>query len=262
MAKLVESIQRAFNRIGLFQSKWNDTAIPLLWQNYDGQDAEKIREHRDFLLRLEENEHKRLDSIEAKTSQLIAQTGIIFSLLGLFIPIMMDKAASLSVNKKVFIISLLILASFFYLLTIHNALKNFWITKFKYIRPSPNNVLNLKDASLEDFLIEEVKDILNGNRQHVHINNKKGSNLLHSYNCFKIANIFTGLLIVLFSVFILKYSSEKDSVKIDGPVEIKDLEKFLQQQTKPLSISDKLIIKAKDSALHQPVKKAEKPLPK
>jgi hypothetical protein len=37
-------------------------------------------------------------------------------------------------------------------------------------------------------------DMLGGIKQNVKLNNKKGSNLIHSYNSFRIANILTAIL--------------------------------------------------------------------
>ena len=48
----------------------------------------------DYLLRIFENENKRLDVIESKISQLIAQSGIIISIISFIIPFMYDKLSN------------------------------------------------------------------------------------------------------------------------------------------------------------------------
>ena len=255
MGKLSKKIIAIFQPVGLFY-KESRTREPLesnLYQLRQGEDV--IREHRDFLLRLEEAEEKRLNSIDAKTSQLISQTGIIFSLLSLFIPVIMDKAAGFNLAVKCILIVILVLAAFFYLLTIHNALKNYRINKYSYIRPSSKNVLDLKDRPAAEFRAEEVRDLLSGTNKNIHNNNLKGTNLLHSYTAFKTANTLTGLLVVLFSISILFYIPEKETVSINGPVEIKNLQPILKDAGKRPAHLDTLTLIVRDSLYHIPAKK-------
>lgn len=191
------NIKKAFQSMGLWYKDTINYPEPYDADKYQlTTDDEKIQAHAEFLLLLEEKEEKRLETIESKTSQLIAQTGIIFSLLGLFIPLIMDKAAAFNLWIKVFLLVLLLLAFFFYLLTIHNSLKNYRINKFQYSKPSAGNVLEFMDKKIEEFHAEYVRDLLKGIRKNTYNNNRKGTNLLHSYQAFKNANIMTGLLIL------------------------------------------------------------------
>lgn len=136
---------------------------------------------------------------------MVAQTSVIFALLSLFIPLVIDKIDSF--NLKLLICIPVALAFLFYLLTIHNAAKNFNVKKFKYSRSLPTNVVKFKDASAEDFLIEEINDLLYSTITNLQINNVKASNLIYSYNCFKIANFLTSRnSIVFFASF---YSTKK-----------------------------------------------------
>jgi hypothetical protein len=229
MGRINTKIKEVLNNIGLFYNE------PTAVQHLDHQlypltgPVDKLTVHRDFLVRLQENEDKRLESIDSKTSQLIAQTGIIFSLLGLFLPVMMDKATELNIWIKSILIALLILAACFYLLTIHNALRNYRISKYRYGRPGANNVINFKDKSTEEFIAEEIRDILSCINLNIHNNNRKGTNLLHSYAAFKIANLLSGGLIILAAIFILFYQPFKETVNIDDNIKFKGLQDIRDQ---------------------------------
>ncbi|WPV67043.1 hypothetical protein [Chitinophaga sp. LS1] len=219
-----EKLKDFFQSLGLGY-KHPDAGADLPSGTYQNQNdqVEKLKTHRDFLKGLEEEEQNRLDSIDTKGSQLISQVGIIFALLSLFIPFIMDKTASFHVTYKVLLIILLIFSALFYVLSIHNALKNYRLSDFQYVRPSAQNVIDFKDKSEAEFLAEEIRDYLSGKTRNVHNNNKKGTNLLHAYVAFKYANVLTGLLIACFAIAMVFYKPEKNSVSIEGPVVIKDL---------------------------------------
>jgi len=186
------------------------------------QEKEIIKSHRDFLRNLEADENTRLSAIESKSSLLAAQTGIIFSLLGLSIPLLVDKMNGQLFVLKIILVTTLLLAILTYLLTIRNALKNFKIHNFQYSKPSPKNVLKLQAKSEADFYVEEVQDILYGLNQNTKETNRKGTNLIHAYNAFRIANIITALLVVEFCVALLC----GNFLKKEGAIETNKIQKL------------------------------------
>ncbi|GEM65886.1 hypothetical protein SF1_38680 [Sphingobacterium faecium NBRC 15299] len=216
--------------------KINDTYSSTEYQEKD--DLDKIKEHRDFLLRLEDQEEKRLESIENKTSTLIAQTAIVFSILGLFLPFIIDKMSSIHLIIKFLITFCLLSCCFFYILTIINAIKNYSINDFKYVRPSANNVLIFKEKQA-DFVSEEVRDLLFAIPRNRHINNEKGTNLLHSYNSFKYANILSGILILACCIVLFTNSDKGEKSEIN--IKIVSSDSFFSIKTNELKM-DTLII--------------------
>jgi hypothetical protein len=108
-------------------------------------DSEKITLHRDFLKSALEEENNRLGFIENKTSQIISQTSIVFSLVGLFIPLLINRFENENLLLRVIIIGLLVVTFILYLLSFTNALKNFNVKKFRYPYSNSRNVTNLKD---------------------------------------------------------------------------------------------------------------------
>lgn len=215
-----------FNQIGLFVIETDDAQedsadLKYVPQNKSkNKDDDKLKLHRDFLKSLEAEENNRLTLIENKTTQMIAQTSVIFALLSLAIPLVIDKVDALYLKLLVFLP--LVLAFVFYLLTIHNAAKNFNVKKFKYSRSLPTNVIKLKDAPAEDFLIEEINDLLYSTKTNLEINNVKASNLIYSYNCFKIANLFTAILGIVLCVSLLFINQKKDPITIENPIRIEN----------------------------------------
>ncbi|GEL12034.1 hypothetical protein SAMN05192550_3002 [Flavobacterium glycines] len=83
-------------------------------------DSDKIVVHKEFLKSILEEENNRLGFIENKTSQIISQTSIVFSLLGLFVPIIMDRFESTSLFLKISIIGLLLVTFLFFVLSFIN----------------------------------------------------------------------------------------------------------------------------------------------
>lgn len=195
----------------------------------NNSDPERAKAHFDFLQKLEDQETERLGLLEAKTSQLISQTGIIFSLLGLFVPILVDKISDIHILVKVLILILLFLAFGFYMLTIKNALKNYNVKNFFYSKPSPGNVIKLQHKNVSTFNSENVRDLLYCINKNTAINNKKATNLIHSFNAFRLANICTGCLVAIFSITLLFFTPSTNTVRIENPVMIKDLERVLER---------------------------------
>ncbi len=222
----MNKVREIFNHIGLLvvesDAAQEDTAdLKYLPQNkLKNKDEEKLKLHRDFLKSLEAEENNRLTLLENKTTQMVAQTSVIFALLSLFIPLVIDKVDSF--NFKLLIFIPLALAFLFYLLTIHNAAKNFNLKKFKYSRSLPTNVIKFKDAPAEDFLVEEINDLLFSTKTNLQINNLKASNLIYSYNCFKIANLLTAVLGIALCFSLLFIKQKKDPITIENPIKIEN----------------------------------------
>lgn len=191
------------------------------YKNIANSDSEKLIHHRDFLKSLADEERSRLENIEAKTTQLISQTSLIISLASLFIPLLIDKSNDINIICKILFVLILIFTYLFYILTIINALKNYNIKKYNYSSPSPQNVLDFKDKSLDRFNEELIRDYLYSINENQKINNTKATNVLHSYNTFKIANILLSLLVI--SVCIFSFFTEENSTKIEiqNPIDIK-----------------------------------------
>lgn len=223
-----------FNHFGLFYKadQSNPYTYDISQYTINGDEA-KLSLHREFLKSKEDEENDRLSLIENKTSQLVSQTGIIFSLLGLFTPLLIDRISDVSTWLKIALLLILFFSFLFYMLTIRNALKNFNVKKFIYSKSSPSNVIKLQNYSREDFLIEEIKDLLYAINQNTKTNNQKATNLLHSYAAFKAANTLTGLLVCAFCILFLFFNSNSKEPQINV-VKIQNLDSITQRIDKLL----------------------------
>lgn len=172
--------------------------------------SEKLRGHREFLQSIENKEDSRLDLLENKTSQLVTQTGIIISLLSLFVPIFMGKIFDQNIFFRIAVFVMFALAIWLYVLTIHRATKNYDVEKYVYSRPSPENVLKYQDKPLDDFTAIEIKDLLWSINQNEKTNNKKADNLIYSNRTFKLANFTTALLIIVFLCSTLLFTDQRE----------------------------------------------------
>ena len=226
--------------------KITPSTVRLSYQASDYQlkvDEKKELVHLEYLYRLDAEETNRLNLLESKTSQLIAQTGIIFSLLSLFVPLLIDKIADVPLAIKIFLSLLVFLAFLAYMFTISNALKNFQVNAFKYSRPSTKNVITFQNKEIEEFYNEVIKDLIEGLKINSNTNNIKATNLLHSYNTFKIANILMGTLVAAFCVTIFFFKPEEQIVTVKGNIEVKQLKEILEQTDRILKSQDTLLKK-------------------
>ena len=224
-------IKDFLNEFGIWVHDNNTAPYSYSVSEYTSNDAEKIKAHLEFLKSISAEENVRLNLIESKTAQLVSQTGIIFSLLSLFIPIFIDKVSGFALGFRLAFIIVLVLAFLFYMLTIRNAIKNFNIKQFVYSKPSPTNVLKYQNNSPSEFSAVEVKDLLHGANQNLKINNTKATNLIHSYNAFKAANSFTALLGVLICCSLLFAKPKKDSITIEKPIKIENFDSAINNIT-------------------------------
>jgi len=220
-------MKKLFNYIGLFLEP--SDANPYQYNHNDYIqiiDKDKIRVHRDFLRLIESEENNRLNLLESKTSQLVSQTGIVFSLLSLFIPFFIDKIFDEGFVVKITFLLILLIAFGSYILTIHHAIKNYNVKNYIYSKPSPENVLKYQNESVESFEQIEVKDLLYSINKNQLTNNSKADNLIYSYRNFKIGNITTAVLVVVlcYSLLFIRKETEflkLDPIKIEGPIVIK-----------------------------------------
>lgn len=160
--------------------------------------------HQDFieyLLRLFENENKRLEVIESKISQIISQSGIIISLVSFLIPFLYDRLVNENCLSKI-IISLLFLVSIsLFGLSIYQASKVYKVSSFTYMDCSPNTI-NQKYKTIEDFKNEYIEDLKKSIENNKKTNNKKATHLINA-NYFFVFGIYS--LIFLSIILVIRF---------------------------------------------------------
>lgn len=159
---------------------------------YDDVDVKKIdntaiEEKIEYLTKIFDFEENRQGTIEGKISQLLGQTGIVFSLAGLFMPLFFDKLLFLNLFWKSILILIFLCALGFYLWAIYKVTRTYDINMYRYATGEPDTVLN--NSSKEDFQKVVIKDLVYANKINQLSNNHKASNLIFSNNSFKSGNI-------------------------------------------------------------------------
>lgn len=216
---LKDKALKPFQYFGFFYNKEGVDPYNYDISTYINSDSEKLKLHKSFLESINEEEKNRLSVIESKTSTLVSQVGVIFSLLSLFIPLFIDKITGINKSLDIAFLISLIGAFLFYMLAIRNAMRNFNVKNFGYSKPSPINVINYQNESEEKFNLVLVKDLLYGANQNLKLNNIKAGNLIYSYRAFKFANTLTGLLVILICVSLFLKPTEKDTtVTLKNPI--------------------------------------------
>lgn len=246
-------LKKTFIRLGIVKIRSFPEPYNYIINDYDlsdSSDKDKIEVHRDFLKSLIDEENNRQNSIENKTSQIISQTSIIFSLVGLFIPVIIDKSGETNLFLRILIIIMVIVAFIFYFLSISNALKNFDVIKFRYTTPTPLNVYNFKEKSIEEFNSELVRDYLYCINKNIVLNNIKATNLLHSHNAFKLANATTAITIICLCIGIFFIKNKDEVIKIEQPIKIEKIDSIIDKmkpvyiyQHDTITIHDTIVIK-------------------
>lgn len=170
--------------------------------------SDEISERVEYLKEIFQFEESRQSTIENKISQIIGQSGVVFSLAGLFIPLLFDKLNEISTWQKVILIGLFLIALMFYLWSILKATQSFQINKYKYATGNPETVLNTGNG--EAFKREMIKDLIYSCKVSEVSNNHKASKLLYANNAFKSGSITMGLILLLFCLFVFSYSPKSE----------------------------------------------------
>jgi hypothetical protein len=222
-------MRKALNFLGLWLATDNSSSVSFDSSGYKATEEKRVKVHKELLESLEKKEDDRLKIIDTKTSQIITYTGIIFSALSLFIPILLSKIAEHNLILRVVFILILIFAFLFYVLTIHNAIRNYNMGNFPYSRSDPKNVIKYQDKSSNEFTSIEIQDLLYSYKQNSKSNDKKADNLIYAYRTFRIANILTAIIgILICSSLLFAKSKEKEST-IKNSVKIENLDSSIKE---------------------------------
>lgn len=205
----------------------------------------------EYLKSLEGQESSRQTTIETKTSQLIGQTGIIFSLLSLFIGNYISKFSSWPGTLQTFLIVFFLAALFFYLSAIFQATKYLNIHKYVYGQRSVSTV-KTRFVNDEAFKVEEIKDLIYSIERNTQVNNQKSNNLIYAYRSFRIGTLIVGMLtILLIASGYFTPSSPINKLEIQQPIIIQGLDSSLEglkneigkRSATPIIMRDTIIIK-------------------
>lgn len=222
-------MRKALNFLGLWLANDNPNSVTFDASEYKATEEKRIKVHKELLESLEKKEDDRLTIIDTKTSQIITYTGIIFSALSLFIPILLAKIADHNLVLRLVFIVILIFAFLFYALAIHNAIRNYNMANFPYSRSDPKNVIKYQDKSSNEFTSIEIQDLIYSYKQNSKSNDRKADNLIYAYRTFRIANVLTAIMgILICSSLLFAKTQEKETI-IKNSVKIENLDSSIKE---------------------------------
>lgn len=174
----------------------------------------------EYLKVLDADENDRRTTIDTKTSQLIGQTAIIFSIISIFISNYISKFNSGPIYFQIILIIVFLMSLCFYLMTIIRASEYLNVKKYGYSKRSANTVTKFYE-SIDDFQIEEIKDVIYSIEKNTQLTNQKASQLIYSYRFFKLGTIFVGILSVLMIItaYVTPTKSET-TITISKPIKV------------------------------------------
>ena len=157
-------------------------------------------EYISYLLRLFDNEDRRMNKLESKITQLISQSGLIISIVTFIIPLFYDSLKCIRLELKITLALTFLITVILLCISIFYASKIFNIKKFRYADCSEETVRN--GHKILEFKKEYIDDLIFSIDRNRGLNNTKGTILLKSNRLFAFGIYFlVGLTIELLVVF-------------------------------------------------------------
>lgn len=184
---------------------------------------EVSNEHLVYLKDLFNEQRDRQATIEGKTSQLVGQSSVVFSLVALFVPLFYDKFSNTDVLVRLVLVSLFILAFLFYLFTIIHSTRNLSIHKYRYSTGDPKTVL--KKSGSKKFIREQISDLIFSIKVNSYSNDQKGTNLILAHRAFSLGNRVLALL-ALFICILFLFSPKDVSIEEKQLMLLREIEQM------------------------------------
>jgi hypothetical protein len=181
----------------------------LLKENYKFT-KELTESHISFLKDIEQHEENRLSGIESKLSSIIGQSGIIFTLIALFIPLFLNDLNQLPILLKIFYCTLFAGGLIFFTKSILAASATLKINDFPYARPDINSTFAETTKEKSVLFEGQVKDLITTIEVNTASNTKKGHNLMIAHRAFVYGLIIMGAFGLMLTVQSLFYKKEND----------------------------------------------------
>ncbi len=211
---------------------------------YKSSDSlEVAQRHLDYLKENHNYQKERQNTIENKNSQLVGQASIIISIFALFIPLLIDKLIDQSILVLIPLILGFIVILFHYVLTIIHSTKTLEISKYPYATRNTSTVTSAKRKTNEqDFLDEEINDLVYIIDKNTTQNNRKGANLIYATRSFRVASVSFAIFTVLIIGFSFILKSKPQSIEIEAvdKVIFQELKQQVFDESKSIDIRPEL----------------------
>lgn len=155
---------------------------------------EEFKDYDSYISDLLSSQSSRFTSIETKSGQIVGQTSLALTIVGLFIPFAFEKVQQSQPWLKIILVTGIIVIFLFLIYAIICAFRNFNIKRFPYVSGCESTILDSFNKKV-DFKVEVLNDKIYEFRVNSHLTNVKGSNVLYAYRSFK-----TSLVILIFYI--------------------------------------------------------------
>jgi cell division protein FtsL len=199
----LKTITTIKNYYGFWDKSPNYSSIVYNTLDFENINNSELDERIQYLREIFQFEETRQSTIENKISQIIGQSGVVFSLAGLFIPLFFDKLDRINSLEKILLLLIFIFALFFYLWSILKATQSYQIDNYKYATITPETILKYKKKDELDKII--IQDFLYSCQVNQISNTHKANKLIYANNAFKSGSISMGVLLLFLCFFMAFY---------------------------------------------------------
>jgi len=214
-----QKIKKYFEFIGLSSSRPNDVPNKEDYKNSD--DINLSKNYLDYLKELDHYQNERQQVIENKNAQIVGQASIVVTILGLFIPLLLEEFIELGMIWKILTAITFLFIFGHYFLSIYHSTRTLLIDRYTYSTGSTKTITKKNRATLElTFINEQIKDLIyivdNNSKQ----NSKKGENLILATRTFRIANIGFAFFIIFILIYSFTIQTAPQKVFVISPQEV------------------------------------------
>ncbi|SDE86953.1 hypothetical protein SAMN05216464_110123 [Mucilaginibacter pineti] len=190
-----------------------------------------IDEQINYLKNIYDEENDRQKVAEGKCAQIVSNSGIFLTLIGLLITLLYNAQDAMAILFKIILVVVVTVIITLYLRSMWAALEGLNPLSYRYSRANPTTVHEF--SKVEDFKEQIVKDYLISIDTNQALNSEKLSRLAQARKTFVVGVYLTGALtfglIVYLSFFYIKTESKPQKIELVSPIYHTELEKVSQE---------------------------------
>ena len=205
-----------------------------------------------YLKNIYDEENDRQKVAEGKCAQIVSNSGIFLTLIGLLITLLYNAQDVMAFGFKVTLVIVITIIIGLYLFSMWAALEGLNPLSYKYSRANPTTVHDF--TKLDDFKAQIMKDYLTSIAANHALNSTKLSRLAEARRAFVAGVYATGILtfslIIYLSFFYIKAEPKPQKIELVSPIyhselsninqTLTDMKRSLKSDTTRLKIGDKI----------------------
>lgn len=236
-----------FGYIGLYNESYESRK-----EKYEPVNEDVAQSFLEYVTDLDKKQSQRLETIETKTSQLIGQSSVVLSLIGLFIPLFFDKLNDLPAIWKIILILGFTITVFHFVLSIWQALKMFEVDKTRFMNGATSTITKkTRHLKKNGFINEQINDYIRIVNHNNSATNKIAGNLVYASRCFKIGIISLSffIIIIISASFFIKDKAQQVLI-VNKTKEDQSIDSLIKKMQELITVSKPLQTNA-DTTVHK-----------